>query len=151
VIIPNWTKLLLRIEKVKVRVNQGYFMEMIGEQVMTLTQKVDSLYTIVEQLNDKLTESLRESKLTEPQGTARHYGLGSLDKFSSYQSYSSVDSMMEHKDVLLDDNFSDSNFHGLEKELTADIQVQRLTAQLTAAYNRIAALEEQLLSKRVHS
>jgi len=30
-----------------------------------------------------------------------------------------------------------------EKELTPEIQIQRLTAQLTAAYNRIAALEEQ--------
>jgi len=29
--------------------------------------------------------------------------------------------------------------------------VQRLTAQLTAAYNRIAALEEQLLARRIHS
>jgi hypothetical protein len=33
--------------------------------------------------------------------------------------------------------------------ITPEIQVQRLTAQLTAAYNRIAALEEQLLSRRV--
>ncbi len=32
-----------------------------------------------------------------------------------------------------------------------EIQIRRLTAQLTAAYNRIAALEEQLLSYRIHS
>jgi hypothetical protein len=35
-----------------------------------------------------------------------------------------------------------------EQDLSPQIQIQRLTAQLTAAYNRIAALEEQLLSKR---
>jgi len=32
--------------------------------------------------------------------------------------------------------------------LSPEAQIQRLTAQLTAAYNRIAALEEQLMSRR---
>jgi hypothetical protein len=125
-------------------------MEASREQFTALTDKVDSLYKMVEQLNDKLTESLSVSKPTEPEATVRHFALRNLDKISSYHSYSRIDPMMEHKDVLSDDNFSDTNVHGLEKELTADIQVQRLTAQLTAAYSRIAALEEQLLSKRVH-
>ena len=57
---------------------------------------------------------------------------------------------LEHKDILLDDSYFDKNSQSLEKELSAEIQIQRLTAQLTAAYNRIAALEEQLLSKRMH-
>jgi hypothetical protein len=35
-----------------------------------------------------------------------------------------------------------------EEDLSPQIKIQRLTAQLTAAYNRIAALEEQLLAKR---
>jgi hypothetical protein len=35
--------------------------------------------------------------------------------------------------------------------MTQDIQIQRLTAQLTAAYNRIAALEEQLVANRIHA
>lgn len=35
-----------------------------------------------------------------------------------------------------------------EQDLAPQIQIQRLTAQLTVAYNRIAALEEQLLAKR---
>jgi hypothetical protein len=59
---------------------------------------------------------------------------------------------MEHKDVLIDGTSEMSNSHqNGEKALSADIQVQRLTAQLTAAYNRIAALEEQLLARRIHS
>ena len=37
-----------------------------------------------------------------------------------------------------------------EKIISPEIQIQRLTAQLTAAYNRIAALEEQLLRERIH-
>jgi hypothetical protein len=60
--------------------------------------------------------------------------------------------VMEHKDVLIDSRSELSNFHqNSENTLSADIQVQRLTAQLTAAYNRIAALEEQLLARRIHS
>jgi regulator of replication initiation timing len=125
-------------------------MEASREQVTTLTNKVDSLYKIVEELNEKLTECISENKPTEPQRKYSHIGLGNIDKVSSYHNYTSIDSMMDHKDVLSDDNFSDTNVHGLDKELTADIQIQRLTAQLTAAYSRIAALEEQLLSQRVH-
>ena len=34
----------------------------------------------------------------------------------------------------------------LERSLAPETQIRRLTAQLTAAYNRIAALEEQLLA-----
>ncbi|HLO52095.1 MAG TPA: hypothetical protein VK211_27085 [Kamptonema sp.] len=125
-------------------------MEAIRQQITALSHKVDSLYKIIEQLNDKLTESACEPKLTEHHGTERaRFGL--TERMSSYHSYSSIDPVLEHKDVLLDDHFSDKNFQSLEKELTADIQIQRLTAQLTAAYNRIAALEEQLLAKRIHS
>ena len=58
---------------------------------------------------------------------------------------------MSHKDILLDDNSNSTNpMSSSEQELSPDIQIRRLTAQLTAAYNRIAALEEQLLSSRVH-
>ena len=35
-----------------------------------------------------------------------------------------------------------------ERSLSPDLQIRRLTAQVTAAYNRIAALEEQLLAQR---
>lgn len=59
---------------------------------------------------------------------------------------------MEHKDILLDGNDGESNAGQKgEQALSPDIQIRRLTAQLTAAYNRIAALEEQLLACRIHS
>lgn len=48
------------------------------------------------------------------------------------------------KDILNDDE-PNSVFH---RGMSPEAQIQRLTAQLTAAYNRIAALEEQLLTKR---
>lgn len=52
------------------------------------------------------------------------------------------------QDVLIDDSFGDDEEHPRERFLGPELQVQRLTAQLTAAYNRIASLEEQLLSQR---
>ena len=57
-----------------------------------------------------------------------------------------------HKDILVDDNSSSSASSGSNSDsLAPDTQIRRLTAQLTAAYNRIAALEEQLLTYRIHS
>lgn len=53
------------------------------------------------------------------------------------------------KDVLGEEEEITSKPSTNGKLITPEIQVQRLTAQLTAAYNRIAALEEQLLSRRV--
>ena len=63
------------------------------------------------------------------------------------QAYSKT---MSHKDVLddLDDSALPTNSEG-QLIMPPEMQVQRLTAQLTAAYSRIAALEEQLLSRRI--
>ncbi|MEG3839936.1 hypothetical protein [Microcoleus sp. herbarium14] len=125
-------------------------MEMLRQQVAVLSQQVDSLYKLIENLNQKLLDSANETKLTQQQKNDCS-GMVGNDKTSSYQSYSRLDALLEHKDILLDDSYFDKNSQSLEKELSAEIQIQRLTAQLTAAYNRIAALEEQLLSKRMHS
>jgi hypothetical protein len=125
-------------------------MEALRQQVTALSQQVESLYKLIENLNEKLLESAKETKLAQQNRSGRS-GMAETDITSPYQSYRSLDAMLEHKDILLDDSYFDKNSQSMEKELTADIQVQRLTAQLTAAYNRIAALEEQLLAKRMHS
>jgi hypothetical protein len=122
-------------------------MDTLQTQIDTLNQKMDGLHQIIEQLSNHLVQVLTETKAaphsTHPvpeSGTARF----------SYQSYRISDSLMEHKDVLSDHGNLDSMSHGGERSFSPEIQIQRLTAQLTAAYNRIAALEEQLLSQRVH-
>ncbi len=125
-------------------------MEALRQQVTVLTQQVEALYKLIENLNEKLLESAQETKLAQQQRNDSSGTVGN-DKTSSYQSYSRLDGLLEHKDILLDDSYFDKNSQSLEKELSAEIQIQRLTAQLTAAYNRIAALEEQLLAKRMHS
>ncbi len=57
-----------------------------------------------------------------------------------------TDEGMSSKDVLSDVQSYQPGNNG--RVLSPEAQIQRLTGQLTAAYNRIAALEEQLLSKR---
>ena len=124
---------------------------MLCQQVTVLTQQVDALYKLIENLNEKLLESANETKLKLNQQRNDCSGTLGNDQTSSYQSYSRLEALLEHKDILSDDSYFDKNSQSLEQELSADIQIQRLTAQLTAAYNRIAALEEQLLSKRMYS
>ncbi|MGK7933465.1 MAG: hypothetical protein AB4041_18810 [Microcystaceae cyanobacterium] len=60
---------------------------------------------------------------------------------------------MEHKDVLLEDKVPQTTLPDPlhEPSVASDIQIRRLMAQLTAAYNRIAILEEQLIACRMRS
>lgn len=124
-------------------------MDSLQTQVSTLSHKVDALYKIVEQLNSKISEALSEGTSTASQGTeCVQMGLG-VGRYY-YANHYSIDPSLEHKDVLVDSNSPETNTYSAEQELTPEIQIQRLTAQLTAAYNRIAALEEQLLAQRIH-
>ncbi|XZO01838.1 MAG: hypothetical protein ACM65L_25755 [Microcoleus sp.] len=125
-------------------------MEALRQQVSLLTEQVNALYKLIENLNETILESANHTKLAQQQNNQRS-SLERSESLSAYPAYSNLDAMLDHKDILLDDSYFDKNSQNLEKELTTDIQIQRLTAQLTAAYNRIAALEEQLLSKRIHS
>ncbi|MBV9389740.1 MAG: hypothetical protein JOZ78_25235 [Chroococcidiopsidaceae cyanobacterium CP_BM_ER_R8_30] len=119
-------------------------MEPLQKQVNTLSQKVDELHQVIDQLSGKMNDALSECRLApipemDKESLRRHPARG----------YSTPNSTMEHKDVLSDGTCLDANRQSGEKELTPEIQIQRLTAQLTAAYNRIAALEEQLLARRI--
>lgn len=121
-------------------------MDSFQEEVTRLNTKVDALHEIIEQLRNQTTEILSEVKIASDKSPLSP----STPSRSSYFSRSSFSAGMEHKDVLSDDNYPDSDSQNGDRILTPEIQIQRLTAQLTAAYNRIAALEEQLLAKRSH-
>lgn len=124
-------------------------MDSLQKQVSTLDTKVDALHKIVEQLSSSISENLSEMKSASAKAANRsQIELGSGRQ--QYRGHRSPDTSMEHKDVLVDTNFFDSDSQSGERELAPEIQIQRLTAQLTAAYNRIAALEEQLLAQRIH-
>lgn len=126
-------------------------MEPLQKQVMTLSQKLDALYQMIEHLDGKVSQALSERLLVKT--PEFNNNLLENNESGRYQlkGQPSFSSELEHKDVIADGIYLDTNLQGGDKNLTPEIQIQRLTAQLTAAYNRIAALEEQLLFKRIHS
>jgi hypothetical protein len=54
-----------------------------------------------------------------------------------------------HRDILVDEEPA-TLVSSKGQTISQELQMQRLMAQLTAAYNRIAALEEQLMAQRLH-
>jgi hypothetical protein len=127
-------------------------MDTLQIQIGDLKDKVERLYELVERI------SLQVQGLSDNKQTISSVNSYSLSTFArrnnNFKPESPLESQLTHKDVLVDDN-SSTNSHLTNSEsnpnLSPDIQIRRLTAQLTAAYNRIAALEEQLLTYRIQS
>lgn len=117
-------------------------MESQQQQITVVSTKLDALQKMVEDLNVKLTALLLEHSSADKAAAIAQANGGRSSLLSSPE--------LSHKDVLVDVNFVDMEEHGGEQVLSPEIQIQRLTAQLTAAYNRIAVLEEQLLARRSH-
>jgi hypothetical protein len=124
-------------------------MDTLQIQISQLQDKTNRLYELVEQMNNRL------DGLDNRQPEHMERESYSLPNFASGMSSAAKnrkpDYQLTHKDVLVDDNSSTSSTNSSSDNLAPDTQIRRLTAQLTAAYNRIAALEEQLLTYRIHS
>ncbi|MDJ0714857.1 MAG: hypothetical protein QNJ54_11635 [Prochloraceae cyanobacterium] len=118
-------------------------------QISELNQKVDNLHELIERLGNQIDRLVCQKKSRDLENDAM-INAGCLG--SDYQSSQrNLNSVMEHKDILIDGSSWDNQIEQQsEQSLSPDIQIRRLTAQLTAAYNRIAALEEQLLARRIH-
>ena len=124
-------------------------MDTLQKEIIALSHKVDLLYQTIEQRSNELSGSLSELKQMVQADSSRSSGIAKA-KSDTYQSQYLLDSVMDHKDILMDSNSDRFHSHqNGDKPLSDEIQVHRLTAQLTAAYNRIAALEEQLLIRRI--
>ena len=127
-------------------------MDGIERQMVDLNHKVDRLYQIVAQLSSQIGTLTSEKPQQASQETdlwAR--GTQIVPHAADCQGLVGVASVMEHKDILQDSSsWETSDRYYSEPVLSSDIQILRLTAQLTAAYNRIAALEEQLIACRIH-
>ncbi len=135
-------------------------MESLQHQVYVLNHKVDDLYQTLEQLNRKVSLCLGQQSLKVPPPPSESpeallrkryaYAIGNLVSNNLEESEE-----LEHKDVLKEKNERHEPEkivqNNIDSELTPEIQIRRLTTQLTAAYQRIAELEEQLMAKRVHS
>lgn len=121
-------------------------MESVENQVTVLNLKIDALHQMVEQVNQKLAEVLEKVAAASSRNAA---STASSSPYPS-QGRTAMETAIEHKDVLVDQTHLDSAYQNGSKQMAPEIQIQRLTAQLTAAYNRIADLEEHLLSQRIH-
>ena len=124
-------------------------MESLQTQILTLSHKVDALYQVIEKLDRKVAEAFSECSLANTQANNNDLENSHIDPYQ-FKGRINVNPELEHKDVLTDGISLNMNRQGGDHHLTPEIQIQRLTAQLTAAYNRIAALEEQLMKVRIH-
>lgn len=124
-------------------------MDLLHEQVQSLHTKVDALHSAVEQLGNQTHAAIADLKLSNSNRASYSQSTGANRRSSSYDTVGFGDAI-DHKDILVDNDYIDADSHTAEHSLSSEIQIQRLTAQLTAAYNRIAALEEQLLARRLH-
>jgi hypothetical protein len=146
-------------------------MESIQQQISILTRKVDRVYQIIDRLNQHVFETLdpqivgREETSVKYPIDREHSLSGDARQMSSETNYRSQgyadlpsgatyrrdpsEWAIAQQDILIDSSGVEISHRQIkEQDLSPQVQIQRLTAQLTAAYNRIAALEEQLLAKR---
>jgi hypothetical protein len=146
-------------------------MESIQQQISILARKVDRVYQIIDRLNQHVFETLdpqiisgEETSIKHPlnreessNGDARQMSPDSNYRSNRYADLPSgagyrrdtPEWAIAQQDILIDSSGVEISHHQIkEQDLSPQVQIQRLTAQLTAAYNRIAALEEQLLAKR---
>jgi hypothetical protein len=118
-------------------------MESLNLQVEMLSAKVDALHEVMDRISRQLEGGIVSSKAGSNVDAALEEGRAILGSSLTPK----LDMAMMHKDVLVDSDYFEG-YRG-EQVLSPEVQIQRLTAQLTAAYNRIAALEEQLISNRI--
>ncbi|NJL83454.1 MAG: hypothetical protein HC890_11795 [Chloroflexaceae bacterium] len=118
-------------------------MDSLQSHILELDRKVERLNQMVERLGSHITAASihRENRLSHSTGS--NSSLLDCER-------ARTELAIEHKDILVDSN-SWENSRQNEQQLSPEIQIRRLTAQLTASYNRIAVLEEQLLACRIHS
>ncbi len=146
-------------------------MESIQQQISALTHKVDRVYQILareaaQQLDAQIVSEEETSiehplnredtqlvgghnrRLRQDGSIGRNNVYPNLASKSNYRQ-DSTEWIIAQQDILIDSSGVEISHHQIkEQDLAPQIQIQRLTAQLTAAYTRIAALEEQLLAKR---
>ena len=125
-------------------------MESIQQQISALTHKVDRVYQILDKLQQHVVLALDEQIGSGAKTSIKHPS-NRDDSHRTNRDPQRVGKewIVAHQDILIDSSEVEIGHHQIvEQELAPQIQIQRLTAQLTAAYSRIAALEEQLLARR---
>jgi repressor of nif and glnA expression len=124
-------------------------MDFLEQKMLEMNSRLDQTQVSVETLQElmsQLSTDVRSMLQSSGQGVP-------IDIQRSHSNGNSLGQTLAdsgHKDVLQDEDGMATT--GLsDRTLGPDMQIRRLTAQLTAAYGRIAALEEQLLMRRIQT
>lgn len=125
--------------------------DVVQKQMLELNDKVDTLQGSIEQLTEKVNSIAMMQNISTH--SAHPDSISSMSQRSGVNTSPvavrrPVDPSMTHKDVLSDEPHLEGDSTSATRNLSSEVQIQRLTAQLTAAYNRMAALEEQILACR---
>ncbi|NJL98547.1 MAG: hypothetical protein HC924_06865 [Synechococcaceae cyanobacterium SM2_3_2] len=121
----------------------------IQAQVDRLQEQVRDLHVAIERMPEQIA-----SVLLSAQEIGSGAGIPVIQPVAAavdghYAAENSGAESEETYSFLLKEESPASSQRQMGHHISPEAQVQRLTAQLTAAYNRIAALEEQLLAQRI--
>lgn len=132
-------------------------MDALQQKLVTLQEKVDAIYSLVEHTHQIMlamlpsaSDEARQKVVANVQTEQAHLKEVTAEISAVDIALSAEASAMTHKDILPDTSGWESlpDYNTSEHALSPDLQIRRLTAQVTAAYSRIADLEEQLLAQR---
>jgi hypothetical protein len=125
-------------------------MKNLEHQMNELENKIDRLHGIVEEIGHQVCLLVADKeKSCRQQGEQFLTASESILPLSD--SGGQFPSILDYKDSIVGGSEGKPSESSIEQSLTPETQIRRLTAQLTAAYNRIAALEEQLLAVRLRA
>jgi hypothetical protein len=111
----------------------------LQQQLTVVNTKIEAIHQKIEVISTQIEELLASVRSNDPSKAA-------LD--GDHNDMPQVKPQV-HRDILVDEE--PAPLVGSKGQtISQELQMQRLMAQLTAAYNRIAALEEQLMSQRLH-
>ncbi len=132
------------------------------KEITRLHEQVSQLYVVVKQLGEYVgcqdivnlkipLEPASIIKLSKSSHRNNSYSYNRRSKENNDSGDNLYLLNQRHKDILVDDELVSASVCDQNQNseiISCDEQVNRLTAQLTAAYYRIASLEEQLLGIR---
>jgi hypothetical protein len=113
----------------------------LQEQLTAVNAKIEAMHQKIEVIGTQIAELLASNRSVS-ESRSNGPALSTTAPMSSFP-------VTTHRDVLEEEDHMALN-EARGKSMSQELQMQRLMAQLTAAYNRIAALEEQLLAQRIH-
>ncbi|MGI0481159.1 hypothetical protein ACN4EE_10240 [Geminocystis sp. CENA526] len=126
------------------------------QDLISLQRQVTKLYHTVKKLGEYIGWDEINHLLSEDSNVISNYhqekkSHGNLTLIRPSCDHKPTNNFDSDEDILIDDGsiYADLSSHSpIDSNISCEEQVYRLTAQLTAAYHRIASLEDQLFAIR---